>query len=92
MLKQRSHSSIRSVIAIDYEDTEVFLTVIANEYLVKLGHIGSRRILAFVALAALATSMQHLIAIKQDWPWEPLGRLFKGVCGKFPHRGLLTRL
>ena len=84
MLKQRSYSSIKSVIAIDHEDTEVFLTVIAKEYLVKLGHIGSIRILFFVALAALATSMQHLIAIKQDWPWEPLGRLFKGYSGKFP--------
>ena len=75
---------MKSVIAIDYEETEVFLTVIAKEYLVKLGHIGSRRILAFVAFAVLAISMQHLIAIKQDWPWEPLGRLFKGYSGKFP--------
>lgn len=84
MLKLRSHCSIKSVIAVDHEDTEVFLTVIAKEYLVKLGHIGSRRILAFVALAALATSMQHLIGIKQDWPWEALERLFKGCCGKLP--------
>ena len=84
MLKQRSCSSIKSVIAIDHEETELFLTVIAKEYLVKLGHIGCRGILAFVALAVLATSMQHLIAIKQDWPWEPLGRLFKGDSGKFP--------
>jgi len=84
MLKQRSCSSIKSVIAIDYEETELFLTVIAKEYLVKLGHIGCRRIFAFVALAALATSMQHLIAIKQDWPWEPLGRPFKGGAAKFP--------
>ncbi|ABM78233.1 Hypothetical protein P9303_14871 [Prochlorococcus marinus str. MIT 9303] len=49
MLKKRSYSSMKPVIAIDYEETEVFLTVIAKEYLVKLGHIGSRRILAFVA-------------------------------------------
>ena len=84
MLKQRSFSSIKSVMAVDHEETEVFLTVIAKEYLVKLGHIGCRSILAFVALAVLAISMQHLIAIKQDWPWEPLGRLFKGGCGKFP--------
>ncbi|KZR64207.1 hypothetical protein PMIT1306_01178 [Prochlorococcus sp. MIT 1306] len=40
---------MKSVIAIDYDEREVFLTVIAKEYLVKLGHIGSRRILAFVA-------------------------------------------
>ena len=84
MLKQWSYSSIKSVIAVDYEGTELFPTVIAKEYLVKLGHIGCRSILAFVALAVLAISMQHLIAIKQDWPWEPLGRLFKGYSGKFP--------
>jgi len=72
------------VIAIDLQGNAIFLTLFAKESLVKLGHIGSRRILAFAALAALATSMQHLIAIKQDWPWEPLGRLFKGCCGKFP--------
>ena len=83
-LKQRSCSSIKSVIAIDHEETELFLTVIAKEYLVKLGHIRCRRILAFVPIAVLATSMQHLIAIEQEWPWEPLGRLFKGGCGKFP--------
>ncbi len=84
MLKQRSYGSIKSVIAIDHGDTEVFLTVIDKEYLVKLGHIGSRHILAFVALAALATTMHHLIGINQDWPWEPLERLFKGYCGKSP--------
>ena len=73
--------------AVDHEETEVFLTVIAKEYLVKLGHIRCRRILAFVAIAVLATFKQHLIAIKQEWPWEPLGRLFKGYYGKFPTEG-----
>ncbi|KGG24725.1 hypothetical protein EV13_2649 [Prochlorococcus sp. MIT 0702] len=38
------------------------------QYLVKLVHIGSKRFLAFVAFAALESSMQHLIAIKQEWP------------------------
>ena len=84
MVNQRSYSSIKSVIAIDHEETEVSLTVIAKQPLVKLGHIGSRRNLAFVALAALATSKQHLISIKQDWPREALGRLFRVIPANSP--------
>ena len=88
MLKQRSCSSIKSVIAIDLQGKAVYLTVFAKKSLVKLGHIGSTRIFAFVALAAFATSMQDLIAIKQDWLWEPLGRLFKGIHRQILHRAL----
>ncbi|CAX31943.1 Hypothetical protein PMT_2425 [Prochlorococcus marinus str. MIT 9313] len=51
MLKKRSCSSIKSVIAIDLQGNAIFLTLFAKESLVKLGHIGSRRIIGICCIS-----------------------------------------